>query len=220
MKVEKVRTLNLARNSTQNMAQLGPMCGPAHLLVQMIQTKIESRLKDEKSFWEALSWVPGLHCAWQIPLQCESQMPPLAPHGREKEVRGMHPHKETPMRIPRRTYTCQPITKRTRRSECMHKNLQILYDRSITSWDDPHFSLCLCETMVSIQECGLASGLTAQFALFASSAACVFACHLVFCSDLFAAPGGPLHVLHPRFIWATSHSHNEPQHCSPPHRPA
>ena len=34
-------------------------------------------------------------------------------------------------------------------------------NRSIAFWDDPHFSLCLCETMVSIQEYGLVSGPTA-----------------------------------------------------------
>ena len=77
----------------------------------------------------------------------------------------MLPHKETPMRISRRTYACQPITKGTGRNlkinKCMHKKFTNSVNRSIASWDDPHFSLCLCETMVSIQEFGLASGLTA-----------------------------------------------------------
>ena len=50
---------------------------------------------------------------------------------REREVRRMHPHKEeTPMRISRRTYACQPITQGTRRNskinKCLRKNLQIL----------------------------------------------------------------------------------------------
>ena len=39
---------------------------------------MSNRLRD------ALSWVPDLPCAWQILLQCASQMPPLAPHTLEK----------------------------------------------------------------------------------------------------------------------------------------
>ena len=38
----------------------------------VVQTKIESRLEDERSLWEAVSWVPDFQCAWQILLQCAS----------------------------------------------------------------------------------------------------------------------------------------------------
>ena len=39
---------------------------------EFVQAKIVSRLEDERSLWEAVSWVPDLQCAWQIILQCAS----------------------------------------------------------------------------------------------------------------------------------------------------
>ena len=62
------------------MAQLGPdVWSPRGVKIlapvgtdDFVQTKIESRLEDERSLWEAVSWVPDLQCAWQILLQCAS----------------------------------------------------------------------------------------------------------------------------------------------------
>ena len=71
----------LARGTLQESAQLGPdvwiPCGVKILGTPIgtddfVQTKIESRLEDERSLWEAVSWVLDLQCAWQILLQCAS----------------------------------------------------------------------------------------------------------------------------------------------------
>ena len=39
---------------------------------EFVQNKLESRLEDERSLWEAVSLVLDFQCAWQILLQCAS----------------------------------------------------------------------------------------------------------------------------------------------------
>ena len=77
----KTRTWNAAGECLPRMALLGPdVWSPRGVKIlgtpvgtdDFVQTKIEARLKDERSLWEAVSWVPDLQCAWQILLQCAS----------------------------------------------------------------------------------------------------------------------------------------------------
>ena len=121
------------------------------------------------------------------------------------------------------------------------ENKQMLAQKFTNSVNRPSLfgttltSRCICAKPWCLQEYGLASGPTdsshsLHHLLLAFPLEIAPVCQLVLCSELFAAPGRSLRVLHPSFIWAASHSHNEPQHSSPvgsqeslsvrPHRPA
>ena len=76
----KIRTWNVAGECPPG-TELGPDVWSFHKVKisgtlvgtdEFVEAKIESRLEDERSLWEGVSWVWDNQCAWQILLQCAS----------------------------------------------------------------------------------------------------------------------------------------------------